>query len=145
MLHTNANYTCLGNANLFTLHFSQITANSPSQFRKGFAGPGFWRRKSSLAAIAGVRRDLGKKKKQFSFFLQHLLIRCWWERDVFQLVRRRGKKEKSLRFSSTAELGINRAILDKPLCLGMWLQLSLAALMLFRRCWSRPCRWQRRL
>lgn len=61
MLHTNANYTCLGNANLFTLHFSQITANSPSQFRKGFAGPDFWRRKSRLAAIAGVRRDLGKK------------------------------------------------------------------------------------
>lgn len=74
--------------------------------------------------MAGVRRDLGKKKTQKTVFLfppaslDQILVaeRCF---PACREERKERKEFEVLRFPSMAELGINRAILDKPLCLGM--------------------------
>lgn len=131
-LHRNAKHTWLENANLFTLHFSQIVANFARssgkvlQVQVEISGE----ERAALLHSQILGGVLGQTR--FSFFLQRPLIRCWWERVFFLLVGRRGKGGKSLRFCSTAELGMNGAILEKPLCLGMRLPVSSVAFNAFQ-------------
>lgn len=82
-LHRNAKHTWLENANLFTLHFSQIVANFARssgkvlQVQVEISGGG----RAALLHSQILGGVLGQAR--FSFFLQHPLIRCCWERVFF--------------------------------------------------------------
>lgn len=72
----------LENADLFTLHFSELVADFAHSSGKVLKVQGEISGEEQPCCTVRVRRDL--EQTQF-YFLQHPLIGKWWEWDCFSL------------------------------------------------------------